>query len=266
MELGEKLRLARQEAGLSQRQLCGDVITRNMLSQIEHGTARPSMDTLKYLASRLGRPMSFFLEEEAELSPNQSLMIRARQQWKEGNQAGTWLMLRSFQHPDPILEWEWKIMSTLTAFGAAEDAMQDGKDRYARQILEETAGIDHGVPGLERQRLLLLARIPEMKAAEIVSQLPSLDRELLLRAEAALSEKNGERALALLDAAEDRTDLRWYLLRGQAKLMVKDYALAAECLQNAETNYPEQCIPLLEECFRELGDYKRAYEYACKQR
>ena len=32
MELGEKLRLARLEAGLSQRALCGDEITRNMLS------------------------------------------------------------------------------------------------------------------------------------------------------------------------------------------------------------------------------------------
>ena len=40
MELGEKIRQARLEAGLSQRALCGDVITRNMLSQIE--TALPS--------------------------------------------------------------------------------------------------------------------------------------------------------------------------------------------------------------------------------
>ena len=47
MELGEKLRQARMEAGLSQRQLCGDVITRNMLSQIENGAARPSMEDRK---------------------------------------------------------------------------------------------------------------------------------------------------------------------------------------------------------------------------
>ena len=37
MELGEKLRQARLEAGLTQRQLCGDQITRNMLSLIENG-------------------------------------------------------------------------------------------------------------------------------------------------------------------------------------------------------------------------------------
>ena len=46
MTLGEKIRQARLEAGLSQRQLCGDTVTRNMLSQIENGSARPSMDTL----------------------------------------------------------------------------------------------------------------------------------------------------------------------------------------------------------------------------
>ena len=49
MELGEKLRQARIEAGLSQRELCGEEITRNMLSLIENGSAKPSMNTLKYL-------------------------------------------------------------------------------------------------------------------------------------------------------------------------------------------------------------------------
>ena len=47
MTLGEKIRQARLDAHLSQRELCGDVITRNMLSQIENGSARPSMDTLQ---------------------------------------------------------------------------------------------------------------------------------------------------------------------------------------------------------------------------
>ena len=81
MDLGEKLLNARQEAGLSQRQLCGDVITRNMLSRIEHGAARPSMDTLRYLAGRLGKPVSFFLEEDVVISSNQMLMQQARAAW-----------------------------------------------------------------------------------------------------------------------------------------------------------------------------------------
>ena len=78
MELGARLRQARQEAGLSQRQLCQDTITRNMLSQIENGSARPSMDTLQILAARLGKPIGYFLEEEAVLSPNHALMEQAQ--------------------------------------------------------------------------------------------------------------------------------------------------------------------------------------------
>ena len=78
MELGEKLRQARLEAGLSQRQLCGEEITRNMLSQIENGSAKPSMDTLRYFAQRLGKPVSWFLEEEGAISPNSQVMAAAR--------------------------------------------------------------------------------------------------------------------------------------------------------------------------------------------
>ena len=73
MELGQRLKQARLEAGLSQRQLCGEEITRNMLSQIENGSARPSMDTLRYLAARLGKPMGYFLEEQA---------VRRRKHWR----------------------------------------------------------------------------------------------------------------------------------------------------------------------------------------
>lgn len=262
MELGEKLRLARQEAGLSQRQLCGDVITRNMLSQIEHGTARPSMDTLRQLAARLGRPVSYFLEEDGAVSPNQGLMVRARQ----AEAAEARVLLQAFQQPDPVLEWEWKYRSALAALAAAEQALAQGKNLYARQLLEEAAEFDSGIPGLERQRLLTLGKVPGENLAEIAEKLPSLDEELLLRAEAALAQKRPHRAAGLLAAAEDQKNPRWQLLRGRGYFAKKQYQSAAEHLEQAAAAYPEICWPLLETCFRELGDFKKAYEYACKQR
>ena len=261
MKLGEKLKTARQAAGLSQRQLCGDAITRNMLSQIEHGTARPSMETLRYLAERLGKPLSWFLEEDAALSPNQALMEQVRR--AEGQQA--WLLLKNFRHPDPLLEWEWKVRSFLAALDAAGEAIQEGKLLYAQQLLEEAASFDHGIPALERRRLLLLGRIPGAGLPEITAQFPSLDEELMLRAEAALMEGNPARAAELLAAVEDREEPRRNLLLGQAHLQQGNYAAAAEVLQYVEGACPE-ALPLLETCFRELGDFKRAYDYACRQR
>ena len=266
MTLGEKLLRARQAAGLSQRQLCGDMITRNMLSQIEHGTAKPSMETLRYLASRLEKPVSYFLEENAVLSPNQALMEQARSSWKSGAYAEGWLVLKGFRHPDPLLEWEWNHLSFLSGMAAAKAALQDGKPVYARQLLEEAEQFRRRNPELERQRLLLLASVPDADLPGIVRELPSLDEELLLRAEAALAEGKPDRAEDLLAAVEDKNPGKWNLLMGKLLLGKKEYRQAAVYLQKAESEFGAACPPLLETCFRELGDYQKAYEYACKQR
>lgn len=265
MDLGEKLLRARQEAGLSQRQLCEDVITRNMLSQIEHGVARPSMDTLRKLAQRLGKPVSFFLEEDVVTSPNQSRMALARQAYEKGAFSEAEALLREFRQPDPVLEWEWKYLSCRTVMAAAQIAAAEGKYPYARQILE-SAEESHGIPELNRERLLLLGRIPGTDPEEIVRQLPPLDDELMIRAEAALKKGEPVRAVELLAAAENRESSKWNLLQGRALLLQKQYAPAANCLQAAEGSFPEVCWPLLEVCFRELGDFRQAYVYACRQR
>ena len=97
MELGEKIRQARQARGLSQRQLCGEDITRNMLSLIENGSARPSMNTLKILAARLGKPVSFFLEEDALASPNRETMERLHESWDAGDLTGAAAAVEAYQ-------------------------------------------------------------------------------------------------------------------------------------------------------------------------
>lgn len=266
MELGEKLLRARQEAGLSQRQLCGEVITRNMLSRIEHGMARPSMDTLRYLAGKLGKPMSYFLEEDVVISSNQPLMEAARRCWQTGEYEKTRQLLQQYRFPDALFDWERSYLLAAATLAAGRQAIAEGKTVYARQLLEEAAEFASGFPGLERQRLLLLGSVPGTDLVEITGQLPPLDEELLLRAEAALAQEEAGRAAALLEAAEDRENPRWNLLRGKAFALCSQYAEAAACLTKAEAAYPKACAPLLETCFRELGDFEKAYLYACKQR
>ena len=110
MELGEKLRQARLEAGLSQRQLCGEDITRNMLSQIEHGSAKPSMKTLQVLASRLGKTVSYFLEEDAVVSPNQHLILEARQQFDDRDYSAALEILSQYRGPDTVFDREKALL------------------------------------------------------------------------------------------------------------------------------------------------------------
>lgn len=59
-KLGERIRELRLRLGITQKDLAGDRITRNMLSLIESGSASPSVSTLLYIAERLGTPAGYF--------------------------------------------------------------------------------------------------------------------------------------------------------------------------------------------------------------
>lgn len=264
MELGQRLKAARLERGLSQRQLCGDVITRNMLSQIENGAARPSMDTLRYLASALGKPLSFFLEENAVTSPNQRVMDQAR---NEKNSKKVLEILEAYRAPDEMFDREKELITRLATLNLAEEAAMEGRTIYAASLLETLGTLEEGycASDLERRRLLLLARVKTQAVGFVCEKLPGLDEELMLRAKAALSQKNYDRAGALLDAAEER-DENWNFLRGQVYLAKRDYEGALRCFQTAEATYQAAVYSMMEQCAKELEDYKLAYEYACKQK
>ena len=63
-ELGRKIREARLAKKMTQSDVAGDFITRNMLSQIESGATNPSLKTLEFLASVLDIPMHTLLSDE----------------------------------------------------------------------------------------------------------------------------------------------------------------------------------------------------------
>ena len=67
MTLGEKIKAARKSRKMTQKRLAGSKITRNMLSRIENGTANPSLETIRYLASELKLPVEYFLSENDNL-------------------------------------------------------------------------------------------------------------------------------------------------------------------------------------------------------
>jgi transcriptional regulator with XRE-family HTH domain len=57
-QLGSVIKKKRKMLRLTQEQVVGDFITRNMLSQIESGSANPSLKTLRYLADKLDIPFA----------------------------------------------------------------------------------------------------------------------------------------------------------------------------------------------------------------
>ena len=262
MELSQKLKQARLDAGLSQKALCGDRITRNMLSQIENGSARPSMDTLRYLAGQLGKPLSYFLDDDAVTSPNQELMAKAR----EAAPSEALQLLGRYQSPDPTFDAERWLLEALTCLTLAEDALSLDKHAYAKALLERASVAGsrcvYYTQDNERRRLLLLHQAGESVPEEL---LPDLTPELLLRAEAALASKNYARCEALLDAAPQR-QVRWHWLKAQTHFAQGQYAAAKTAYEAAWDYAPTACCSRLEDCCREMEDFAGAYFYACKLR
>ena len=264
MELGEKLKQARMEAGLSQRQLCGEEITRNMLSLIENGAAKPSMKTLQYLAGRLGKSVSYFLEETAVVSVNQQVMASARQLYDAGHFSEADQILEAYRAPDPVYDREKEILWVMLRLELAREAIRQERFLYAMELLKQTpTETAYLTEDLNRRKLLLLGTVPGQKIAR---QLPGIDEELFLRAEESLAEGDFPRAVHLLEAMEHRDAPKWHLLRGKVCLKEAQWEAASEHLTKAENAFPKEAYPLLETCWRELGDFRKAYEYACKQR
>lgn len=253
--LGQRLKQARLEAGLSQRQLCGEEITRNMLSQIENGSAKPSMDTLRYLANRLGKPMGYFLEEQAITSPNQQIMASAREALRKGEPVLE--ILSGYTAPDSVFDAEYHLLCALSKEALAKHAIAQGRNQYALTLLSQAT--EHGeatpyyTPAQHRANLILrFAADPEH-----VPEFALSITELLLLAKA-----NPERQASILDAFPS-DEPRWHLARADCYFAQQNYAKALIHYENAPQT--AQVYQQLEICCRELGDYKSAYYYAKKQ-
>nr|MBQ8244631.1 helix-turn-helix transcriptional regulator [Oscillospiraceae bacterium] len=262
--LGQKLKEARIEAGLSQRQLCGETITRNMLSQIESGKARPSMQTLTYLAQKLSKPVSWFLEETPEPQPVEQTPTQALQYYQTGQYQSCLELLDGEDGSAEI----W-FLRALCLLSLAKEAIGEDKLHYARSLLEKTAQAGkhtpYYTPALERERLLCLYQCSPEQAGEWAGKLPKDDRELLLRAQSSLASSDADGCMTILNAVREQ-NATWHYMYGQAAMLKTQYEIATEHFLAAEEAYPIPCAKALENCYRELEDYKMAYQYACKQR
>ena len=143
----------------------------------------------------------------------------------------------------------------------AREAIVEKKLPLARQLLEQAGDIEtiYKTAAAEQERRTLYLE------AGGACPLPSPDRILLRKGEAALQSKDPAAAIRYLEACDDRSAY-WALLRGQAAFAQEAYNAALPFLQQAEAEYPKQAIPMLEQCCKALDDYKQAYYYACLQR
>ncbi len=277
MHLGERIKQARLAAKLTQQQLCGTQITRNMLSQIENGSASPSMATLLYLAERLDRPVSWFLGEEA--GTNGAILGEARRQYRSGDYAGVEETLEHYPWGDSAFDDEAALLRVHCCLELAKQEENGDARRYCRQARQWAEKCCYLSVGLQLELMLCQAWLCRKQPEELerflkkeFSVLPEREQAQirLLFARYFLKESLPLQAQKLLQAEfMENAQQEARCLQGDAYFALEKWEQAREAYVAGEKQAkPEEKLYFykrLEQCCLTLEDYKGAYFYAKKQ-
>lgn len=135
MTLGQKIKEARVQRGLTQKALVGSAITRNMLSKIENDSAAPSVRTLEYLAGVLDLPTGYFLSDATTPgAPIPDGLDEARAAFR----AARWLDCLAALDADPHAgaSDEGYLLHARAGARAAKAALERGDYAAARELAE----------------------------------------------------------------------------------------------------------------------------------
>ena len=134
LSLGKKIKKIRIEKKITQQELVGDFITRNMLSQIENDVATPSIKTLQYIADHLEVPLSFLMvgEHDDEYNKNyeyddeETIRQKAKQIYFEGDYLK---YIEIYENTPQAIEdnKESSMLLGLACLEAAADSFLNGK-------------------------------------------------------------------------------------------------------------------------------------------
>ena len=135
MTLGQKIKAVRLERGMTQKELAGDTITRNMLSKIENDSATPSVRTLEHLAGALGLPTGYFL---AGAPVSNGLVPDGLDGARAAFRAGRWLECLELLEADKTAGTsdEGYLLHARAGACAAREALERGDLTAARELAE----------------------------------------------------------------------------------------------------------------------------------
>ena len=258
-QIGERIRKARLESGLSQAQLGAPHFTRAYLSAIELGKVRPAMKSLEFLADKLGKSASYFLEDaEADRRRGEqaTVVARSNQLISEGKASEAIKLLEPLMERMPAPAERALLQRSL---GRAYT--QDGRPAEAMAVLNEALRHFKGTDDSEqiaRTRSQLGAAMIELRTyveaqQELESALASMSksdvRDPLLKVHTLYNlgvsfymRGDYRSASQQFDRAEregnDVGDLRWqaglFAGMGMSYSMLKDYEAAVTYLRRSE--------------------------------
>ncbi len=283
-DIGEKIRRIRRSRNMTQSELAGDQITRNMLSRIENGVALPSLPTVWYLAERLGVPAGFLLAEgdDDRVWRKISRIDGIRRVLASGDARICLDLCRGDGGEEP--DDEITLIMAQCCLKIAAEEFELGHLHETCKLLDEAleyAGkTPYNTEGIRMTAILyfrFLHRISALLYSEVLTDAQTQDGMVgscepfgcYVLAREALDAGDIRRVQMMLERQEWRDNEWMQHLRAQERLLAGDYIAAQEVLTkllNSRQAMGEVLVYVtfadLEVCCRELGDFRGAYEYA----
>ena len=281
MNIGNKVKALRLAKMMTQSELSGDMITRNMLSRIENGFALPSLQTLLYLSEKLGVPAGYLLADEDEEFKFKKLTVMPDilQSFKDCN----WQICIDLCSKLGDTDDEITHIVSLCRYNEALEAFESGELKTAARMFDEAKNISEStsyasdsITAVCDAYLYCIGMISPLLVSDIdVVRLPSV---------AALSNEFCRYFIALKSVeqpavvqidysdiinqdAEDNVFSKHIIARFKMKNGYHNeaYHIMKEIL-SSDSKIPAPMLYFvfadLELCCRELSDYRGAYEYS----
>lgn len=280
MTTGEKIKKLRAEKMMTQSQLVGDQITRNMLSRIESDEANPSLGTLIYLAKRLNVPPGYLLanEKEDELYKKSFALDGIKLAYK----AGSYKICRQLCMDYDGFDDEIVMIAAHASFYLAVEEFNKGNLKRAVMYFDEAISYEtHTTYYTEHIKaescmyLRYMARFSQNLSSSVIDEnsveyFCAMSNDFCRYIYAIECVENSHTTFAnSLVSKGEREDPTVLHLGAKLDMIHGNYRLAIIKLQQALNNNRAISRPVLysvfsdlEECAKATNDFRAAYEYS----
>lgn len=140
VELGQRIKSARLAKKMTQSDVAGNFITRNMLSLIENGSATPSVKTLQYLSHVLDIPVEKLLSESGSTDDTAIYMLQTAKKLLEKKQYEKFFTTIT---PEGIFEDEFHALCSIAHMELAHSLAE------SKQIEQLQSAVNHAKAAAE---------------------------------------------------------------------------------------------------------------------
>ena len=278
MNIGEKIKRLRTSKLMTQSELAGTEITRNMLSRIENGAAQPSLDTLRYIAKKLNVSPGFLLADAGD--EYMYLKHTEMNGIKTAYFAGDYQICRDIcMNSSSYADDEVQMILAECNHEIAKEEFRKGSLRsaceYFDMALEACSATIYNtnhISAISAMYFKYMRRISATLSSNYFeeSDIPiyaALDDDFCKYIGAFISIMDGEKYI--FDIPSNQSSLTGLHIQAMNYVREKRYQEAYDCLHKilvGDESIPEPMMYFvfcdLEICCKEINNFKGAYEYS----